>query len=267
MGHTRMTTQGPADKLQNDHPFSGKLPKSRFALAHNGVITNDKSLRKAENLHQTNIETDSYIAVQLIEKENALDFPSLRTMAEKVKGTFTFTVMDLENNLYIVKGNNPLCLYYFPARGFYIYASTKAILEAALDTMGYLETFHEEIHIADGEMLRIDAAGTITRDHFKPPVSLEPYYDHYYDFWEDWFPVEEEMEGYRKQLIDFAVAIGVPRQELEYLHNMGLSDFEFEECIYDKKFRRMLLLDTDYYSEMEELFYENDHRTEGLPWA
>ena len=82
MGHTRMTTQGSAARQRNNHPFLGKLPKSQFALAHNGVLTNDKLLRKTENLPQTNIETDSYIAVQLVEKEKTLDFNSLRAMAE-----------------------------------------------------------------------------------------------------------------------------------------------------------------------------------------
>lgn len=48
MGHTRMTTQGSATRPRNNHPFPGKLPKSQFALAHNGVLTNDKALRKSE---------------------------------------------------------------------------------------------------------------------------------------------------------------------------------------------------------------------------
>lgn len=199
MGHTRMTTQGSAARQRNNHPFLGKLPKQQFALAHNGVLTNDKHLRKSENLPQTHIETDSYVAVQLIEKQNTLDFSSLRTMAEKVKGTFTFTIMDLKNNLYIIKRNNPLCLYYFPKKGVYIYASTRAILEAALDVLGYLDQYHEDIPIEEGEIVRIDAAGRITRDRFQPPVSTN-YYDFYgyYDaFWDRWEEIEEEPAGYK----------------------------------------------------------------------
>lgn len=72
MGHTRMTTQGSAARQRNNHPFLGKLPKTQFALAHNGVLSNDEILRKAENLPQTNIETDSYVVVQLLEKEKTL---------------------------------------------------------------------------------------------------------------------------------------------------------------------------------------------------
>lgn len=223
MGHTRMTTQGSAAKQKNNHPFLGKLPKSQYALAHNGVLTNDQLLRKSEQLPQTNIETDSYIAVQLIEQQNALDFNSLKVMAEKVKGTFTFTVMDLQNNLYIVKGNNPLCVFYFPKKCINLYASTKTLLEAALDVLGYLDKHHEEIPIAEGEIIKIDAAGKITRSHFQPPMSIAPiydFYDYYDEFWDSWEETLDEPDGYRKYLMDFAIAIGVPKQELDYLHRL-----------------------------------------------
>ena len=69
MGHTRMTTQGSARRNQNNHPFAGKAGDSRFALAHNGVIFNDLELRRSNSLPTTAIETDSYIAVQLIERQ------------------------------------------------------------------------------------------------------------------------------------------------------------------------------------------------------
>ena len=69
MGHTRMTTQGNACSLTRiNHPFLGHIDGSSFALAHNGVLWNDKELRMEENLPMTSVETDSYVAVQLLEK-------------------------------------------------------------------------------------------------------------------------------------------------------------------------------------------------------
>lgn len=59
-----------------------------FALAHNGVLYNDKALRRSLHLPGTKIETDSYAAVQLIERQKALSFSSLRSMAESVEGSF-----------------------------------------------------------------------------------------------------------------------------------------------------------------------------------
>lgn len=64
MGHTRLATQGrPADNF-NNHPWS----TGTFALAHNGVLWNDRDLRQTENLPDTRIQTDSYVAVQLLEQ-------------------------------------------------------------------------------------------------------------------------------------------------------------------------------------------------------
>lgn len=45
MGHTRFTTQGNQKFNYNNHPFYGKADKE-FAFAHNGVLYNDKELRK-----------------------------------------------------------------------------------------------------------------------------------------------------------------------------------------------------------------------------
>ena len=57
MGHTRMTTQGIARRNYNNHPFRGIMQAGTFALAHNGVLDNDFSLRKSLHLPRTRIET------------------------------------------------------------------------------------------------------------------------------------------------------------------------------------------------------------------
>ena len=56
MGHTRMTTQGSERFNQNNHPFSGQAGTTSFALAHNGVLNNDKRLRRQYDLPPTKIE-------------------------------------------------------------------------------------------------------------------------------------------------------------------------------------------------------------------
>ena len=106
-----------------------------FALAHNGVLDNDISLRKSLHLSRTRIETDSYIAVQLIVQKGILNFDSLRYMAELLEGSFTITVLGDDGSFYIVKGDNPFCLYHYPRKGLYLYASTEAILQQALRRM------------------------------------------------------------------------------------------------------------------------------------
>lgn len=158
MGHTRMTTQGSALKRQNNHPFAGRARREGFALAHNGVLYNDRILRRIHDLPQTSIETDSYIAVQLIEKQGALNFDSLRFMAEEVEGSFCFTVLDRKDNLYFVKGDNPLCLYHYFELGLYLYASTEEILRNAIGKMRLAGT-PELVTLHCGDILKIDAQG------------------------------------------------------------------------------------------------------------
>lgn len=41
-----------------------------------------------KHLPNTQIETDSYIAVQLLEQQGKLNFDSLKSMAESVQGSF-----------------------------------------------------------------------------------------------------------------------------------------------------------------------------------
>lgn len=76
------------------------------------------------------METNSYVAVQLLEKNKALDFDSLQAMAEKVEGSFVFTVLDKDNSIWFVVGDNPLCVVFYD--GFLLYASTQEILCRAI---------------------------------------------------------------------------------------------------------------------------------------
>ena len=57
----------------------GKCKNTKFDLAHNGILFNDKELRKSMHLPKTKIETDSYIAVQLIEKKRYLTGDSIKS--------------------------------------------------------------------------------------------------------------------------------------------------------------------------------------------
>ena len=50
----------------------------------------------------TKIETDSYIAVQLLEKYGRLNFESLQRMAEELEGSFTITALSDRDELYFV---------------------------------------------------------------------------------------------------------------------------------------------------------------------
>ena len=166
MGHTRLTTQGSAKKNFNNHPFRATAGKTSFALAHNGIIYNDLELRRKEKLPRTKIRTDSYVAVQLLEQSGKLDFGSLKNMAEQLEGTFTITALSQQDELFFVKGNNPLCIFHFPQQGIYIYASTEEILQKALNRAKLRLGKMERVRIYSGEILSINAQGKVSRGEF-----------------------------------------------------------------------------------------------------
>lgn len=236
MGHTRMTTHGLARFNPNNHPFLGHVKDGPFALAHNGVLYNDGYLRRSMNLPKTKIETDSYVAVQLIEKRKVLDFDSLRFMVEQLEGSFAFSVLDQRDNLYLVKDDNPLCLYHYPKMGLYLYASTEEILKAALRRMRPICEHPEHIPIVCGDILRIDATGHITRDTFDADHLL---WGDYISTWRHYVhkdccaapKASPELE-YLDELKAVAMAFGYTPENIDHLAAQGWAPEEIEEFLY-----------------------------------
>ena len=226
MGHTRMTTQGNEKFNQNNHPFAGSVSGKAFALAHNGILWNDKLLRQQENLPQTSIETDSFIAVQLLEQQNTLDFPSLKEMAEKVEGSFVFTVLDSEDAIWFVKGDNPLCLFHYD--GFTLYASTQEIIVQAANRLrlGKPERVQQP---EEGEILKIDKFGNQTSGSFIPRTSCAHWWRYSPCYGYPW----DEDNSLHDELLAAAKVMGVSEDEVQALLDYGCDPDEIEELLYD----------------------------------
>ena len=224
MGHTRMTTQGDTS----------------FAFAHNGVLWNDKDLRKEKLIPDTHIETDSYAACQLIESQQMLNFDSLKYMAETVEGNFTFTVLDEYNSLYIIKGSNPMCLLHFPVLGLYVYASTESIMKKALKQVGLHKFAMERVETDEGDILRIDKNGEITRSEFEVKKYRSKYsgWYNYDDF--PYYNIHEEM------LLAYCGCYGVDSSDVELLLEYGYSCDEIEEMLADHDLLHEALRDVKY---------------------
>ena len=119
-------------------------------------------MRVEKHLPKTQIETDSYVAVQLLEQQGKLNFDSLKSMAESVHGSFCFTALDEDNTFYLVKGSNPMCLLHFAQLGLYIYASMESILKKALQKAGFHKYPFEVLNLEEGTILKIDRYGFLT---------------------------------------------------------------------------------------------------------
>lgn len=234
MGHTRLTTQGSEQRNYNNHPFRGTVSDGMFALAHNGVIRNDKLLRRKLGLPAAKIETDSYIGVQLLEQAHTLSFESLRRMAEQLEGSFTFTVLSGADDLYLVKGDNPMCLYHFPNRGLFLYASTEEILRRAIGRLRFRLGEATEIATRCGDILRITAAGQLTRGQFDSSKLLSAWFDpHWRRFRTPWESrPAKAAPGYWDELKSVAYAFGYAPEEIDMLAAEGFSPEELEEFLY-----------------------------------
>lgn len=236
MGHTRMATQGKASRNRNNHPFFGLAGSTPFALAHNGVLYNDIHLRSSRNLPKTRIETDSYVAVQLLEQRKTLNLNSLRSMAEQVEGSFTFTVLDGSESLFIVKGDSPMCLYWFQELGLYLYNSTEEILSQALQRISISLGAHTRISLNCGEILKITPTGEMVRGEFDNPALF---------YSQLWLPYPRPVRygcgkeasrttpnSYLDEIKSVAMAFGYAPEEIEHLSKMGFTPEELEEMLY-----------------------------------
>ena len=228
MGHTRLTTQGNQNFNFNNHPFYGHADKE-FAFAHNGVLYNDDELRKEKNLPVTNIETDSYVAVQLIEQQKKLDFNSLKSMAETVHGNFTFTVLDEENSLYIIKGSNPMYLLHFEKIGIYIYASTETIMNNALKKIGLQNFPCTKIETVHGDIIKIDRNGFLSRSEFKAKEDYRyaSWCRCFYEYDDDYYNQHEQL------LLEMCSCYGVDEEDVILLLEYGYTADEIEDMICD----------------------------------
>ncbi len=297
MGHTRSTTQGSEKKNYNNHPFKGETKKGDvFALAHNGVIYNDIELSRKFNLPFTEIETDSYVAVQLLElwgEDKKINMEAMKFMGEQVEGMFTFTVLDKNNNLYIVKNDSPFSIFHFKDIGLYVYASTRAILMDAIMNSFLENLLMQEFTIKKGkkkahrqsiellepkkrDIWRIDSNGMISYFKFRPKEDYEYlyqrniasntygrsyYYDGYYDYYGyDYSYASSKKDDhddnlYMDMLYSFAERLGYTKEEVDIVHDWGYSYLEIEDALYDDTFD-VLLNEVKLNEEDDEIIKE-----------
>ena len=95
-----------------------------------------------------------------------------------------FTVLDKDNAIWFIVGDNPLCVMFYD--GFLIYASTQEILCKAIKKLR-LKAPTDILEPKEGEILKIDRAGQLTTGSFTPNTTFErwwrkyPYYRSYYE--------------------------------------------------------------------------------------
>ena len=127
--HTRYATQGLPSDNRNNHPVVST--DNRIALVHNGVISNDQSLREPLGITDQHGEVDSIVIPSLIAQEGIKGVTKLAGYAAIawIDGT--------EGNgvIRIAKLKQSPVAYTHLADNSFVMASTGPLLRAALDSL------------------------------------------------------------------------------------------------------------------------------------
>jgi len=179
-------------------------------------------------------------------------------MAEDVMGNFVFTLLDENNTLYFVKGNNPLYLIYFERLGLYIYTSTKSIMDKALKAVGLQFEPVTIIQTCEGDIISINVNGEINSSRFTPEDysffstnTKRPRYNFDWYNWED----DSEYCGYNDEeelLLDMCNCYGVDEEDVILLLDYGYTAVEIEDMFMDIDLLRSAIQDIkcqDYYDD------------------
>lgn len=166
IGHVRYGTSGN-NSIANVQPFLFHFHDGDVALAHNGNLTNAKSLKqKLEDegaVFQSNSDTE--ILIHLIRQKQDLDFiDALKASLNEIHGGFAFVILR-KNQLIAAldpNGFRPLCVGRLSDGGYVVASET-----CALDMVG--AGFVRDV--LPGELIIIDENG-LRIEHFTTDTEL-----------------------------------------------------------------------------------------------
>ena len=166
IGHVRYGTSGN-NSIANVQPFLFHFHDGDVALAHNGNLTNAKSLKqKLEDegaVFQSNSDTE--ILIHLIRQKQDLDFiDALKASLNEVHGGFAFVILRKDQLIAAIDPNGfrPLCIGRLSDGGYVVASET-----CALDMVG--AEFVRDV--LPGELVIIDENG-LRIEHFTTDTEL-----------------------------------------------------------------------------------------------
>lgn len=133
--------------------------------------------------------------------------------------------------------------------GLYVYASTETIMKKALKQLGLHKFESKRVDTEEGDIVRIDRNGKITRSQFEPRI-----YRSKYSSWFDYdastyYNIHEEI------LLEYCGCYGVDSTDVELLLDYGYTCDEIEAMLADHSLLQEALRDVKYMCG--ESLYEN----------
>lgn len=166
IGHVRYGTSGN-NSIANVQPFLFHFHDGDVALAHNGNLTNAKSLKQRLEdegaVFQSNSDTE--ILIHLIRQKQDLDFiDALKASLNEIHGGFAFVILRKDQLIAALDPNGfrPLCIGRLSDGGYVVASET-----CALDMVG--AEFVRDV--LPGELIIIDENG-LRIEHFTTDTEL-----------------------------------------------------------------------------------------------
>jgi glucosamine--fructose-6-phosphate aminotransferase (isomerizing) len=156
IAHTRWATQGKPT-TENAHPLTDC--SNRFAVVHNGIISNFMDLRESleGQGHKFSSETDTEVFAHLVESEFKNDLLSaVRAAIKRIEGTYAFAVVASGiEEIVVARKESPLVIGLGNGENF-----------LASDVTALLKFTNQMVYLMDGEVARItrDGVRIIDRD-------------------------------------------------------------------------------------------------------
>lgn len=165
IGHTRWATHGKPNEV-NAHPHCSE----NFVLVHNGIIENEKALRKK---YLSNVEfvseTDTEVIVRLLEKftsEGENTEVAIMHLIDIIEGSYALAIIDKRDSekMYAVKNKSPLLVG--KGEGFNMVGSD------AMAMIAHTNMFYE---IHDKEFAVITRNSVELYTSYSQKIDREPY--------------------------------------------------------------------------------------------
>ncbi|WP_124057691.1 amidophosphoribosyltransferase [Vaginisenegalia massiliensis] len=132
IGHVRYSTSGATNSLVNVQPFMFHFYDQDISLAHNGNLTNAKTLRRHLEKEGAVFQSssDSEVLVHLIRHSSALDFHGkLEDALRQLRGGFNYVILTNDELIGVVDPNSfrPLVLGQMRSGAYVISSETCAL--------------------------------------------------------------------------------------------------------------------------------------------
>lgn len=164
--HTRYATQGDRMDNRNNHPVMST--DNSIALVHNGVISNDYSLRSMLGItREEHGEVDSLVIPSLIAQQGVESLSKLAGYA-----AVAWLDGNEDGQLHIARLKSSPVAYTHLFDGTFVMASTEHLLEDALLSVGY--GYGGLFELGEGRMIEVQG-GIITEHEEAPNMSYDSY--------------------------------------------------------------------------------------------